>query len=172
MILKSEIFPVGQITKTHGVKGELAFNTSYPILEEVDVPFIILEPDGIFVPFYPENIRFKTDSAGFLKLEGIDSEERAAELVGQNIYLPNEFLDKADENDVHVDYFVGFEVIDETKGIIGTIAEIDDKTENILFVVSGKNGQCLIPAVEEYITEIDDKKRILRMDLPEGLLDL
>lgn len=172
MIKKSEVFPVGQITKTHGIKGEMAFSTTNSILDEVDVPFIVLEPEGILVPFYIENIRFKTDSTGLLLLEGISSEEKARHFVGQNIYLPNEFMSEIEEDDVHVEYFIGFEVIDETEGKIGTITEIDDKTENILFVVSGENDNFLIPAVEEYITEIDDDNKILRMDLPEGLLSI
>lgn len=172
MIKKSEVFPVGQIIKTHGVKGEMAFSTSSLVLEEVDARFVVLEPEGILVPFYIENIRFKSDTAGLLQLEGIDTEEQARELVGQNIYLPNEYASEIEEDDVHVGYFIGFKVIDETLGKIGTITEIDEKTENILFVVSGVNEDFLIPAVEEYITDVDEKNKILRMDLPEGLLDI
>lgn len=172
MIKKSEVFPVGQITKTHGIKGEMAFNTTYSILDEVDVPFIVLEPEGILVPFYIENIRFKTDSTGLLQLEGINSEEKARHFIGQNIYLPNEFMSEIEEDDVHVEYFIGFEVIDETEGKIGTIIEINDKTENILFVVSNEDNEFLIPAVEEFITEIDDDNKILHVSLPEGLLGL
>ena len=47
MILKDEIFPIGQITKPHGLKGEMAFNTNATILEDVDVPYVILEPEGL-----------------------------------------------------------------------------------------------------------------------------
>lgn len=172
MIKKSEVFPVGQITKTHGVRGEMAFTTSYSILDEVDMPFIVFEPEGILVPFYIENIRFKTDSTGLLQLEGVNSEEKAREFVGQNIYLPNEYMEDIDEDDVHVEYFIGFSVVDENLGEIGTITEIDDKTENVLFVVKNDKDEFLIPAVEEYITEIDDKNKILRMNLPEGLLEI
>lgn len=172
MIKKTEVFPVAQITKTHGIKGEMAFNTTNSVLNEVDVPFIVLEPEGILVPFYIENIRFKTDSTGLLQLEGVNTEEKAHELVGQDIYLPNKFMSEIEQDDVYVEYFVGFLVIDETLGKIGTISEIDDKTENILFVVSAENDDFLIPATEEYITKIDDKKKILYMDLPKGLLDI
>ncbi len=172
MIKKSEVFPIGQITKTHGIKGEMAFSTENTILDEIEIPYIVLEPEGILVPFFIDNIRFKSNSTGLIQLEGVNSEEQARELVGQNIYLPNEYLDEIEENDVHVEYFIGFEVIDETLGKIGTITEIDDKTENILFVVWGENDDFLIPAVEEFITEIDDQKKILRVDLPEGLLEI
>lgn len=172
MIKKSEVSPIGQITKPHGLKGEMVFHTDSSVLEDIDVPFIILEPEGILVPFYIENVRFKSDSTGFIQLEGIATEEQARELVGQTLYLPNEFLGDLDEDDVHVEYFIGFRVMDESLGNIGTISAIDDNTENILFVVKGENDEFLIPAVEEYITEIDEKNKILRMDLPEGLLEI
>ena len=94
MILKDEIFPIGQITKPHGLKGEMAFNTNATILEDVDVPYVILEPEGLLVPFYLENVRMKTATAGLIKLERVDSEEKAREFIGLSIYLPNMFLDE------------------------------------------------------------------------------
>ena len=80
MILKDEIFPIGQITKAHGLKGELSFTTTSAILEDVEVPFVILEPEGLLVPFYIESVRMKTDTTGLLKLERVDTEEQAAAL--------------------------------------------------------------------------------------------
>ncbi len=150
----------------------MVFHIDNSILEEIDVPFIVLEPEGILVPFYIENLRFKSNSSGFIQLEGITNEEKARELAGQTIYLPNEFLSELEEDDVHVEYFIGFQVTDERLGHIGSITAIDDSTENILFVVSQGNDELLIPAVEEYITEIDEKNKTLRMDLPEGLLEI
>ena len=92
MILKDEIFPIGQITKPHGLKGEMSFTTTSSILDEVDVPFIVLEPEGLLVPFYLENVRMKTATAGMIKLERVDSEEKAREFIGLSIYLPNMFF--------------------------------------------------------------------------------
>ena len=86
MILKEEILPIGQITKPHGLKGEMTFTAYSTILEDVDVPFVILEPDGLLVPFYIESIRMKTDTTGLIKLERVDSDEQARELIGQTIY--------------------------------------------------------------------------------------
>lgn len=172
MIKKSEIFPVGQITKTHGLKGELAFNADDSFPYAVEITFVILKAEGIFVPFYIESIRFKSDSAGFIKLEGIDTEEQARELTGLEIYLPNEFLDELTHNEVHINYFIGFDLVDEKLGKIGTVTDIDDSTKNILFVVQGINDEFLVPVTEDYITEIDEEHKTLKMDLPEGLLDI
>ncbi len=172
MILKDEIFPIGQITKPHGLKGEMAFTTHSTILEDVEVPFIIMEPEGLLVPFYLENVRMKTDTTGLIKLERVDSEEKAREFIGQTIYLPNMFLDEMDETEFESDYFVGFEIIDAEKGSIGCVSAVDDSTANSLFVVENETGEVLIPIAEEFITELDHENKIIRLNLPEGLLDL
>ncbi len=172
MILKEEIFPIGQITRAHGLKGELSFTTTSSILDEVDVPFIVLEPEGLLVPFYLEHVRMKTDTTGLLKLERIDSEEQAREYVGLTIYLPNMFLDEMEDTEFETEYFVGFEIIENQKGSIGRITAVDDSTANALFVVETESGEVLIPIADEFITEIDHDRKTISMKLPEGLLDL
>ena len=59
-------------------------------------------------------------------------------------------------------------LFDENAGLIGTIDSVDDSTQNILFQV----GKRLIPAAEDWITDINHKERNIHMSLPEGLLEL
>ncbi len=172
MILKNEVFPIGQITKPHGLNGEMAFTTHSTILEDVDVPYVILEPDGLLVPFYIESIRMKTDTDGLIKLERVDSEEYARNFTGQTIYLKNIYLDEMEETEFGLEYFVGFEVVDDAIGKIGKVISVDDSTVNTLFVVEYGDDELLIPVAEEFISEIDHRKRILYFTLPEGLLEV
>jgi 16S rRNA processing protein RimM len=53
--------------------------------------------------------------------------------------------------------------------VVGTIASIDDTTANILFEL--ENGR-LIPANDDLIVDIDAEHRQIRMNIPEGLLDI
>ena len=172
MIQKNDIFPIGRLTKTHGLKGEMSFSCTTTILEDIEIPYVVLEPEGIPVPFYIEEIRLKTDESGIIKFERIDSEEQAREYTGLTIFLPNEYLNEIDEAGADADYFIGYEVTDNEKGKIGTIAGIDQSTENVLFVIETEDDEILIPAVDEYITDIDHEKKIIRLSLPDGLLDL
>ena len=56
---------------------------------------------------------------------------------------------------------------------MGEITDIDDKTDNWLFVVERDNGdEALVPAQESFIVDINHEKRTMTMDLPIGLLDL
>ena len=56
---------------------------------------------------------------------------------------------------------------------MGSIAHVNDDTMNVLFeVVTPEGTNLLIPAVEDFMEDIDHRNRVIRMMLPEGLLDL
>ena len=53
------------------------------------------------------------------------------------------------------------------------IEGVDDSTANILFSVITESGEeFLIPATDDFVEEIDDEKREITMNLPDGLLDM
>lgn len=172
MIRKEEVFPIGQVTKPHGVSGEMSFTFTSDVFDTEEAPFFIFEMDGILVPFFLDEYRFKTGSTGLLKLDGVDSDEKARGFAGLTIYLPKTYLDAVEDSEIELDYFAGFTLIDSLKGEIGVISEVDQTTDNVLFVIPLADDELLIPAGEEYIDEIDHEQKIIRVSLPEGLLDL
>lgn len=173
MIKKEDTYKIGQIGKSHGLKGEVIFNFTDDIFDRVDCPYLICEVEGILVPFFLEEYRFKTDSSALLKFDGIDSVEDTRQIVGSDVFFENKFIEESDEEEVSLSYFVGFNAIDSEGNAIGEIVDIDDNTENWLFVVEDSEGkEILIPAHEEFIIDINHKKKTIEMDLPEGLLEL
>ncbi len=61
----------------------------------------------------------------------------------------------------------------DTKGNrIGEIIEVDEQTENAIFIVSRDEEECMIPAADELIAEFDVDDRTMIMELPQGLLEL
>ena len=168
MIRREDVYRIGKIGKPHGVKGEVSFQFDDDIFDRTDADFLILELDGILVPFFMEEYRFRSDSLALMKLEGIDTQERARELTNCEVFFPREQQD--DEENLSWAAIIGFTAIDEqTNTPVGTIASVDDSTENVLFEL--EDGT-LIPASEDLITNIDTKKRTITIDLPEGLLEL
>jgi 16S rRNA processing protein RimM len=126
--------------------------------------------DGILVPFFMEEYRFKSDATAIMKFEGIDTQERARELTGCDVFFPRHLADNADDEQLSLAFLVGFEIVEATKGkVIGRVASIDDSTVNILFCL---DDGTLIPASDDLITNIDTQHRQILMYLPEGLLSL
>ncbi|MCE5330990.1 MAG: ribosome maturation factor RimM [Bacteroidales bacterium] len=173
MILKDEVFPIGQVVKPHGVNGEMLFNFTSDVFDTENIEFLIIEIQGIFVPFFIEEYRFKSESTGLIKFEGVESDEQARVFSGLMLFVQKKYLDKVEDAEIESDYFVGFHVVDEIKGELGLITEVDQTTENTLFVIdNGSNDELLIPIGDDYILEIDHEIKRILVRLPEGLLEL
>ncbi len=169
MIREEEVYKIGRLGKTHGVKGEVSFLFDDDVFDSTDADYLILKVDGILVPFFIEEYRFKSDANAIVKFEGIDTQERARELTGSDVYFPRHLAEN-DEGDISWSVLVGFEVIEASSNrVIGRIASIDDSTLNILFEL--EDG-LLIPASDDLISAIDQQARTITMHIPEGLLDL
>jgi 16S rRNA processing protein RimM len=169
VIKQEEVYKIGRLGKSHGVRGEISFLFDDDVFDRVDADYLILDIDGILVPFFIEEYRFRSDTTALMKFEGIDSQERARELTGCDVYFPRD-LAASDDDSISWSAIVGFNIIDaSTNKSIGRIASIDDSTLNILFCL--EDGH-LIPASEDLITQIDQQARTITMHLPAGLLDL
>ena len=168
MIKQEEVYRIGRIGKTHGIKGELSFLFDDDVFDRVDCDYLVLDVDGILVPFFIEEYRFKSDSNAIVKFCDVDSQPRAAELTGSDVYFPRALADEDDEPSLSM--LVGFNIVEANSGkTIGRIDAIDDSTANLLFEL--EDGR-LIPANDDLIHNIDTKKRTIWMDIPDGLLEL
>ena len=159
MISDNEVYKIGQIGRTHGIKGEVTFNFTDDVWDRADAEYLFLRVEGILVPFFLEEYRFRSDTTALLKFFDYDCE----------VFFPHSLTPEPSEDDEYTwRYFTGFKLFDENAGLIGTIDSVDDSTQNILFQV----GKRLIPAAEDWITDINHKERNIHMSLPEGLLEL
>lgn len=171
MIKKEEVFKIGVINKPHGVKGEVSFSFTDDIFDRVeDCDYLILMMNGILVPFFWEEYRFKSDNVALVKFEGIDTAERAKMFTNVEVYFPKKYMDEQDEI-TSWNFFVGFQVNDVRHGALGEIVDVDDATMNVLFVIEKEGEELLLPAHEEFILDLDKKNRVLTVEIPEGLLD-
>lgn len=173
MIKKEELFKIGRFAKPHGVKGELSLLTTSDVLEEVEDPYIVCEIEGIMVPFFIEEFRYKSDAVTLVKLEYVNNEEAARELVNRDVYFP---LDAVEEDklagEMTWDSFTGYTVFDSKGACIGSITAIDEATINVLFEIETNGKKLLFPAAEELITELDSRNKRITVIIPEGLLEL
>ena len=169
MIKPEEVYKIGRLCKAHGVKGEVSFQFDDDIFDRVDADYLVLDIDGILVPFFMEEYRFRNDTVCLVKFCDIDTQQRAQELTGCDVYFPRALAEEAD-NDLSLASLVGFTIVSAPDGFpVGIIASIDDTTANILFEL--EDGR-LIPANDDLIVDIDTEHRQIRMNIPEGLLDI
>ena len=173
-IPKAECQKIGFIRKMHGVHGDLVLEFEPEFEWSVaEAERFLLEIDGLLVPFFlkDEGIRFKSAKSVILTFDWVENEKYARRLVGCPVFLfQNEIVDEAEEQ--MVSKFLHFTLVDEKMGDIGVITGADDFSGNVVFQVMFKGGEILIPFNEDFLISIDEEKKVLKLKLPEGLIDV
>lgn len=169
-----DCFYLGYVTKTFGFKGEVVVYLdtddpeSYKSLESV---FILME--GKLIPFFIEKIQLRVNSNdAIVQFQHVDSEQKALQITGQEVYLPLSMLPPLKGNRFYFHEVLGFRVIDQQKGDLGLIDQVLDYPGNPVFQIQASGKEILIPARDEFIVQLDREKRILYLQAPEGLIDL
>jgi 16S rRNA processing protein RimM len=173
MIRKEDLFQIGQFTKPHGIKGELALATAYEeLLDGGECPFLVCEMEGIPVPFHIESCRPKGRSGLLIKLEQIEDDISAKRFINRPVYVPRTArMDDMDENTTW-SRFNGYMLEDERMGVIGRVTDVDETTINVLFTVDYLGKELLAPVAGELIRSVDRTNRRLVVSLPDGLLEM
>ena len=172
MIRQEEVYKIGKLGKTHGIKGEISFLFDDDVFDRVDADYLVLDMDGILVPFFFDEYRFTSSENALFIFEDMDSEQKAKSIVGHDVYFPLSLAEQAEEGELSWNYFVGFKVSDVNHGFIGTIADVENSTVNTLFIIENDGNEVLMPAQEEFIKDMNQKERTMLVDLPEGMLNL
>lgn len=173
MIREEEVYKIGVLTKPHGVGGELNLSFTDDVFDRVDAEYLVCRVDGILVPFFMEEYRFRNDTTALVKFEDIDTEAQARRLAGVEVCFPKALTDETREEEYTWRYFTGFTVVDAVHGTVGTVEAVDESTANVLFEVATPSGESiLVPAGEGLIDDIDHKNRKIYMTLPDGILTL
>lgn len=174
MIRQTEVFPFGKITKARGLHGEVELQMTEDVFENGDAEYVVLQCDGLLVPFFWEEYRYKNDTTLLIRFEDIENGQAAAHIVGCQAYYPYAHLHETDEDEFPtLQRLCGYRVTNAEGEVIGTIKEVDDSSVNLLLIVTTPQGnEVLLPLHDDLIIDYDNKERVLKMEIPKGLLDL
>jgi 16S rRNA processing protein RimM len=174
-----EYIKIGYIRKPHGTKGEMKVEIEERFVDdffETDVVFI--EVTGSKLPHFVAGIR----DAGFLLLTLEDYESRSAvELLSKksvflrrsDISLSDEQLLAGEESPLTYHYLEGFALYDvSTAQWVGTIRAVLAFPHQEMAEIQAGERQILVPIQPTWIVDIDKAGKKIKMELPEGLLDL
>jgi len=165
---------VGFVLKPHGLKGEViaAYESNFEHVFE-SAEYFFIEIEGGLVPFYfnEEGVKFRNNESVIIKFDYIDSQEKAKDISGCKLYVFTKDLTEP-EAVQDLDHLVGINVVDKKSGKLGAITRIDDFSGNVVITVAHPKAEILIPLSDEIIQKIDQKKKILYLDCPEGLIDI
>lgn len=169
---------VGQISKAHGVKGELLV---WPLTDTVDTVFaagrelLLGDTEGELGDSTSTMTveRSRPYKRGVLvKFEEVSDRMLAERLARRYLLAPVEELPPLDEDEVFYHQLLGLEVVTTSGERVGQVREVFDTEPAHLLEVKGTDRLHLIPLISQIVEEIDvDGGRLVIDPLP-GLLDL
>lgn len=163
---------IGKIVATHGLKGAVVLTHVVGAgdwLHADDVLFLELNK-GSFIPFFVTAAKPAGDDEYIINLEDTDLVEDARKLIGKQAYVKEDILSKHTADSPLL--WIGFRIVDRNKGAIGEIADVVQIGHQWLATLQYEGREVLIPLIDQMILDVNVRNRFIRMDLPEGLLDL
>jgi 16S rRNA processing protein RimM len=140
--------------------------------EDLTLDSIFAEINGKLVPYFVSKYKLQNNQTGNFYFDDIDTIEKAEGLVRKKLFLPNKLKPVRDEDEFLITDLKGFIVYDGAAGELGEIIEIHEYPQQFVAVVPYKNREIMFPLNDDLIVEIDEENGILKVDLPEGLIDL
>jgi len=163
---------LGRIVATHGVAGWLRLKLYNPEGRTLySVAEVALASSGTHLTLRVDQVKPHQQFA-LLKLREIDDMDAARGLVGFELSVGQDTLKPLVGSEFYYEEVVGFEVLDINGEYIGTVTRIWPRQGTSLLVVAGPKKEHLVPAVKEFIREIDIVNRTVNIDVPDGLLEL
>jgi len=163
-------YKIGYIAKTHGLRGEVTsvFENNFE-LHKADLIFI--ELDGGLVPYCIEHASDRGDKT-FLKLDGIDTLDQASVLKGHGVYVAKANRPKLKRGLFYDDEVLGFYAEDEIVGPLGKVLGVQRQGMNKLLVILTEKGEILVPIHSPLIKSINKSQQRIKLNLPEGYLEI
>ena len=165
---------VGKLGKPHGISGAFRIYMLRDLKSTNKFPkHFLVKERGSLLPWFVTKVEWISFNEGFVWFEDITTPEKARLNSGRELFLVekdvNTFFKKDSSS---FSELIGYIAIDETAGEIGIIEEIIENPGQILLYIKNETKEVLIPMVDEFIVEVNKKKKALVLNLPEGLLDL
>ncbi|MDB5012579.1 MAG: rRNA processing protein RimM [Daejeonella sp.] len=167
-----ECFYIGYITKTKGLKGEIQVFFEYDEPDDLPLDSVFVEINGKLIPYFISAYKLQNNQTGNFYFEDIDTIEKAEKLIRKKLYLPEAKKPERDSDEFLITDLKGFSVHDEHQGELGEILEIHDYPQQYVAMVLYKSKEILFPLNDDLITLVDEENKILKVNLPEGLVDL
>lgn len=169
---------IARIARPQGHRGELLCEllTDFPERFEQE-PEVSLRAPGAAEPSRSaliEQHRLHGDRI-VLKLAGCDTMTDAEGLRDYELVVPWEARMPLAEDEIYIAELTGCILVDAASGLeVGTVTGVDRESgaTDLLVIETRAGTEALVPFVKAFEPAWDLATRVLRMTLPEGLLDL
>ena len=167
------VYWLGTISKTRGAAGSVVLKLDNTISERFyEMESVFLKIEGLLVPFFI-NVAEPLDQKNILlNFDSVSTENQCKELIGCKVYTDFSDVIIPNKKTSHYNYLIGFTLWDHKYGNVGKIGEILFYPDNPVFQIMQDQKEIIVPLHEDLIVEIDSQKKRIKVNLPEGLLEI
>ena len=170
----NEMFTVGRIVNTHGVKGEIkVIPTTEDPKRFKKLKSIFVEGRKGMITYEIEGVRYHKDFV-LLKLKGINDMDAAELLKGSTLKIDRKDSLPLKKDEYYISDLFGLEVYTEEERYLGTLVDIIETGSNDVYVVNKEDREkdLLLPAIKQVIKGVDIENKKMTVHLLEGLEEL
>jgi 16S rRNA processing protein RimM len=161
----SDAVVVGRIAKAHGIRGEV----SVEVLSENPERFAIGARLGNGDRELTIRATRKHGDRLLVKFEEIPDRNGAEALRGTELTVPEDEVAPLPEGRYYPHQLRGLAVVDPSGTALGTFERVERSPAHDIWVVGSQRGEVLVPAVKEFVREVDLERGRITIDPPEGL---
>ncbi len=167
-----ELFQVGIITSTHGVRGEVkVFPTTDDVKRFKRLKEVILDTGKEKINLEVEGVKFFKQMV-ILKFKGIDTLNDVEQYRQKSIYVTRANAVRLSKDEYFVADLIGLQVIDEENKDLGTLVDVMSTGANDVYVINLTDGrELLLPAIKQCILNVDINNNRIQVHVLEGLLE-
>lgn len=165
---------VGGVVKPHGIRGEFCMKSHADSPSLFDAVDTLHMRDGTRPP-EPFTLASWREHKGFILItvKGVTDRDRAEALRGRDVLVREEDLPELDEGEHYLYQLIGCDVVLDDGAMVGELKGFYETGEQDTWVITNPAGiEILLPAVPEFVRDIDMDAGTIVIDPPDGLLDL
>ena len=167
-----DLIHIGKIVAPHGIAGQVIIEHALGksiSFKGVEVLFVE-QTKNSFIPYFIQSASAKTDTLTHVHFEGMKNRETTAIVVSKKVWVPQEAFQKLVEKNAPL-ALLGFMVQEAGKNL-GLIKEVIEQPHQLLVTIDYNGQEAYIPLHEETLKGVNHAKKLVTVELPEGLLDL
>lgn len=163
---------IGKIVATHGVQGDMVIKHlagSSTWMKNGQALFLELRKES-YIPYFTSDHKVLNDEEYIVRVEDVENIEDAKKLVGKAVYVNEDVLMGRAENTPLL--WKGFNLVDKNRGGLGEIEDILEVGPQWLAKITYEGKEVLIPLAQDFLIDVNIKNKFVRIELPEGLIEI
>ncbi len=162
-----EQFKLGKIVSAVGLKGEFKVYPYTDYKERFEeMKELYIEKDLHII----EKVRYSGQLV-ILKIQGIDDRTSAEKMRGKYLLIDRENARKLPDDSYYIADLIGLAAVDENGAAIGTVSDvIQNPAHDIYEILAADGRKILVPAVDEFVLNVDLEGGFIVLHLIEGML--